>query len=70
MFSVLLCEPGKYQDVINENNDKVIQIFTEDILHQVHEIRRAVGNAETHYQKLVRSPMHSESSFRNISPSL
>ena len=38
VFSMFCYSLGKYQDVINENNDKVIQMFSEDVLHKMHEL--------------------------------
>ena len=35
---MFLCGTGKYQDVVNKDDDEVIKIFAEDVLYQMHEL--------------------------------
>ena len=44
---------GIYQDVVQEDEDKVIKVIGEDIIHHIHELRRGIDNTKRHYQKLV-----------------
>ena len=63
---MFLCDTGKYQDVINEDDNKVIKIFAEDVLYQMHELQMGVSNPKRHHQKFIRSPMHSKCGLRYI----
>ena len=38
VFAVFLCGVGKYQDIVNEDDNKIIKIFVENILYQMHEL--------------------------------
>jgi hypothetical protein len=42
----------KDQDVINEDHDKLIHLFHENRVHQVHEMSGGVGQAKRHHQIL------------------
>ena len=53
---MFLCGTGKYQDVLNEDDNKVIKIFTKDVLYQMHELWGGVSNTKRHQQKFIRSP--------------
>ena len=57
---------GKYQDVVNKDDHEVIKIFAEDVLYQMHELRRGIGNTKRHNQKFVRPPTHSKCGLRYI----
>ena len=37
---MFLCGPGKYQDVVNKDDNKIIKIFAEDVLYQMHELTK------------------------------
>ena len=51
VFSVLLRVPGVYQDVINENHHKDIKVPVQDILDQMHKLRRGIGNTKRHHHE-------------------
>ena len=57
---------GKYQDVVSEDNNKVIKIFVEDVLYQMCEMQRGVGDTKSHHQKFIRSPTSSKCYTRYI----
>jgi hypothetical protein len=46
MFVMFLFILGEYQDIINEQYHKLVQIFPEDFVHQVHEIGRGIGQSK------------------------
>ena len=66
MFGMFLCGAGKYQDVINEINIEFIKILVEDVLYQMHKLRRGIGDTERHHQKFIRSPTCSKCGFKYI----
>jgi hypothetical protein len=39
----------KDQDVINKDHDKLVQLFHENIVHQVHEVSRGIGQPRGHH---------------------
>jgi hypothetical protein len=39
--------------VINEDNDKLIQILHEDLVHEVHEVGWGVGRSKRYHSELV-----------------
>jgi hypothetical protein len=57
---------GIDQDVINEDHDKLVQLWHEYRIHQVHEICRSIGESKRHNQILVQSVPGGESSLRDI----
>ena len=46
VFSVLLCVLGVCQDIINKPHHKDIKVPVQDILDQMHELRRGIGNTK------------------------
>ena len=56
VFAMFFCGTGKYQDVVNKDDHEVIKIFMEDVLYQMHELRRGVGNTKRHHQKIRTIP--------------
>jgi hypothetical protein len=57
---------GIDQDVINEDHDKLVQLWHEYRIHQVHEICRSIGESKRHNQILVQPVPGGESSLRDI----
>jgi hypothetical protein len=57
---------GIDQVVINEDHDKLIQLWHEHGVHQVHEMCRSIGESKRHNQILVQSVPSREDSLRNI----
>jgi hypothetical protein len=43
----------KDQDVVNEDHDKLVQLFHENQVHQVHEVSGGVGQTKTKVEKAV-----------------
>jgi hypothetical protein len=56
----------KDQDVINEDHNKLVQLFHENRVHQVHEISGGVGQTKRHHQILIKTVSGGESSLCNI----
>jgi hypothetical protein len=53
MLHMLLFVLGLDQDVINEDDDKLVQLRHEYGVHQVHEMCRSIGESKQHNQILV-----------------
>jgi hypothetical protein len=56
----------KDQDVINEDHDKLVQLFHETRVHQVHEMSGGIGQTKRHHQILIKTVSGGESSLCNI----
>jgi hypothetical protein len=54
MLFMLFLTLRKEQDVINEDHDKLVHLFHENRVHQVHEVSGGVGQIKRHHQILVR----------------
>ncbi|KAE9584752.1 hypothetical protein Lalb_Chr25g0281511 [Lupinus albus] len=67
MFSVFLPTSRVYQDVIDEDYYKRVQIRMENPIHILHKDRRSISYTERHHQILIVPISRSESSLRNIS---
>ena len=63
---MLLHCTGIHQDVVQEHEDENIKVPSQDIIDHVHELRRGIGNAEWHHQKLVQAPTRSECCLRDV----
>jgi hypothetical protein len=46
MFVMFFFILGEYQDVVDENYHKLVQIFHEDFIHQVHEVGKGIGQSK------------------------
>jgi hypothetical protein len=57
---------GTYQDVVNEDHDKLVQLWHEYGVHQVHEMCRSIGESKQHNQILVQSVPSGESGLWNV----
>jgi hypothetical protein len=57
---------GIDQDVINEDNNKLVQLQHEYGVHQVHEMCRSIGEPKRHNQILIQPVPGGESSLRNV----
>jgi hypothetical protein len=66
MLRMLLFALGIDQDVINEDHDKLVQLRHEHRVHQVHEIRRSIGESKRHNQILVQHVPGREGSLSDI----
>jgi hypothetical protein len=53
MLFMLFLTLKKDQDVINENHDKLVYLFHENRVHQVHEVSGGVGPVKRHNQILI-----------------
>lgn len=53
MFFMLLGAPGVNEDIVNENNDEVIKVIMEYLVHQSHESCRCVSEPERHHYKFI-----------------
>ena len=51
VFSMDLHCAGIYQDVVQEDEDKIIKLIGEDIVHHIHELQKGIGNTERHHQE-------------------
>jgi hypothetical protein len=63
---MLLFALGVDQDVINEDHDKLVQLWHEHGVHQVDEICQSIGESKRHNQILVQPVPGGKSSLRNI----
>jgi hypothetical protein len=63
MLFMLFLTLRKDQDVINEDHDKLVQLFHENRVHQVHEVSGGIGQSKTHHQILARTVLGGESSL-------
>jgi hypothetical protein len=54
------------QDVINEDHDKLVHLFHENWVHQVHEVNGGVGQTKRHHQILIKTVSGGESSLWDI----
>jgi hypothetical protein len=53
----------KDQYIINEDHNKLVQLFHENRVHQVHEVRGGVGQTKEHHQILIETVSGGESSL-------
>jgi hypothetical protein len=65
MLFMLFPTLRKDQDVINENHDKLVQLFHENQV-QVHEVSGGVGQTKRHHQILIKTVSGGESSLWDI----
>jgi hypothetical protein len=54
------------KNIINEDNHKDIKFLHEDTIHQVHKIRRCIGEAKGHDGEFIETISSRESHFWNI----
>ena len=45
-----------YQDVVQKDNDKVVQVIGKYVVHQVHKLRRGIGDSKRNNKELVQAP--------------
>jgi hypothetical protein len=57
---------GIDQDVINEDNDKLVQLRHEYRVHQVHEMCRSISEPKRHNQILIQPIPDGGSGLRNV----
>jgi hypothetical protein len=55
MFLMLSFRLGINQNVVDENHDKLIQVFHEYLIHEIHEIGRGIRKFEGHHDILIES---------------
>jgi hypothetical protein len=65
MLCMLFFTLGIDQDVINKYHDKLVQLWHEYGVHQVHEMCMSIGESKRHNQILIQ-PIPGEASLRNI----
>jgi hypothetical protein len=66
MLHMLFFTPGIDQDVINEDNEKLVQLQYEYGVHQVHEMCRSIGESKQHTKILIQPVPGGESGLRNV----
>jgi CDP-glycerol glycerophosphotransferase (TagB/SpsB family) len=66
MLFMLFLTLRKYQDVIYEDHGKLVQVFHENRVHQVHEVSGGVVQTKRHHQILVKTVSGGESSLWDI----
>ncbi len=66
MLSMFVFILGIDQNIINENDHELVQLWHEYGVHQVHEISQGIGQPKRHHQKLIESISGRESRLRNI----
>jgi hypothetical protein len=66
MLLMLFPTLRKDQDVINEDHDKLVQLFHENRVHRVHEVSGGVGQTKRHHQIVIKIVSVGESSLWDI----
>jgi hypothetical protein len=66
MLRMLFFTLGIDQNVINEDNNKLVQLRHEYGVHQVHEMCRSIGEPKRHNQVLIQPVPGGESDLRNV----
>jgi hypothetical protein len=56
----------KDQHVIYEDHNKLVQLFHENRVHQVHEVSRGIGQTKRHHQILIKTVSGGQSSLWDI----
>ena len=55
-----------YQNVIQEDNDKVVQVVSKYVIHQVHKLCQGIRDSKRNDKELVEAPTSFERCLRNI----
>ena len=55
MLLVLFFRLREDKNVINEDNDKLVQIFHEDLIHEIHEVSWGIGQSKGHDRALIQA---------------
>jgi hypothetical protein len=66
MLFMLFLTFRKDQDVINEDHNKLVQIFHENRVQQVHEVSGGISQTKRHHQILIKIVLGGESSLWDI----
>jgi hypothetical protein len=66
MSHMLFFTLGIDQDVINEDHGKLVQLWHEYGVHQVHEMCRSIGESKRHNQILIQPVPGGQGSLRNV----
>jgi hypothetical protein len=66
MLLMLFLTFRKDQDVIYEDHNKLVELFHENRVHQVHEVSGGVGQTKRHHQILIKTISGGESSLWDI----
>jgi hypothetical protein len=63
MLFMLFLTCRKDQDVVDEDHEKLVQLFHENRVDQVHEVSGGVGQTKRHHQILIETVSGGESSL-------
>jgi hypothetical protein len=66
MLFMLSLTLRKDQDVVNEDHDKLVHLFQENQVHQVHEVSGGVGQTKRHHQILIETVSGGENNLWDI----
>jgi hypothetical protein len=66
MLFMMFLTLRKDQDVINEDHDKLVQLFHKNRVHQVYKVSGGVSQPKGHHQILIETVSGGESSFWDI----
>jgi hypothetical protein len=66
MLFMLFPTLRKDKDVVNEDHDKLVHLFHENRVHQVHEVSGGVGQTKRHHQTLIKIISGGERSLWDI----
>jgi hypothetical protein len=69
MFGVFFLALGIYEDIIDKDHDKFIELHHEHGVHEVHEVGGGISESERHYQEIVKTITSGKSGFRNVARS-
>src|SRR3954462_12672170 len=54
------------KNVINEDNNKLVQIFHEDLIHEIHEVSWGIGQSKGHDRALIQAISGYKCRLQNI----
>ena len=66
VFCMLFFSLGVNQDVIYEHHDKLVEVFHEHLVHEVHKIGWCISQSEGHHSVLKKSITGGESGLGNV----
>jgi hypothetical protein len=66
MVSMILFGLRVNQNVVNEDNHKLVQIIHENLVHEIHKISRGVGQSKRHHGILIMTIPCPKSGLGNI----
>jgi hypothetical protein len=66
MLFMFFLRPGVNKDVINKDDNKIVEVFHEHLIHEVHEIGESIGQSKGHHYVFEQSVMSGKGSLGYI----